>query len=362
VMIRQICMQHTKLAPEDIGRLEQLDAQLPIFAEIMEAELFIDCPISEDRAIVAAQAGCSGVKSLYQKSVVGEYALSCNEPAIFQAIRSNAPVRDIKAVTQENRMVRQNVVPIRGSGGQVIAVLIQETDISRDIQQEKKLEALSKNHEEADPSLRSERVEEGNVLALREVHHRVKNSLQLVASILNMQARKYRGTDTEKILGENVARILTIATIHDMLTKKEDCVESVRAIPMLRQLTAALENFVPEEKKILFDVSGDDMVIGSNQASAVALVVNELVTNALEHAFVGRDSGRISISFVAGGLFHVVTVADDGVGFKPGQLPGERLGLRLVESTVRGKLQGQLRIHSDENGTRISFDIKNETA
>ena len=362
MMLREICTRHTSLTPEDIDRLEQLAAQLPLFAGIMEAELFIDCPVGEEKAIVVAQASPAGASSIYQKSVVGEYALACNEPAIFQAIRSNAAVRDIKAVTQENRMVRQNVEPIRGAGGQVIAALIQETDISRNIQQEKKLEALSRNYEEADPSLRSERVEEGNVLALREVHHRVKNSLQLVASILNLQARKYRGTETEKILSENVARILTIATIHDMLTKREDCIETVRAIPMLRQLTAALENFVPEEKQIVFDVSGDDMVIGSNQASAIALVVNELVTNALEHAFVGRSSGRISISLAAGGLFHIVTVADDGVGMKPGQLPGERLGLRLVESTVRGKLQGKLRIDSDEGGTRISFDIKNETA
>ena len=259
-------------------------------------------------------------------------------------------------------MVRQNAVPIRGASGKVIAVLIQETDISQNIRQEKKLEALSKTYEDADPTLRSERVDDGNALTLREVHHRVKNSLQLVASILNLQARKFRGTEVEKILGENVARVLTIATIHDMLTKKEGCVETVNALSMLRQLTAALEHFVPEEKHITFDVSGDNRVIGSNQASAIALVVNELVTNALEHAFEGRDSGRISISFVSGKSFHIVTVADDGVGFKPEQMLSERLGLRIVDSTVRGKLQGKLHIHSDESGTRISFDIKNETA
>lgn len=360
--LRELCGQHTKLTPAEIERLEQLASQLPLFAEIMEAELFIDCPVSEERAVVVAQASPAGVSSLYQKSVVGEDALACNEPAIFQAIRSRAPVRDIKAVTQENRMVRQSVVPIQSAAGQVIAVLIQETDVSRDIRQEKKMEALSRNYEEADPSLRSERVEDANVLAMREVHHRVKNSLQLVASILNLQARKYRGTDTEKILGENLARILTIATIHDMLTQKDSGVETVNALSMLRQLTAALEQFVPEDKQIVFEVSGDNRVIGSNQASAIALVVNELITNALEHAFAGRSSGRISVSFVSGGLFHIVTVSDDGVGFQPDSLPGDRMGLRIVDSTVRGKLQGKLRVHSDEGGTRVSFDVRNETA
>lgn len=360
-MIRRIISaRRLKLAQVDIERLEQLAKELPLFAELMEADLFIDCPVSEERAVVLAQASPVSVSSMYQKSVVGEDALLCNEPAIFRALGCNAPVRDIKAVTQENRTVRQNVVPVHGKAGQVIAVLIQETDISQDIRQGKKLEALSKSYEEADPSLRTERVEDGNKLALREVHHRMKNSLQLVASILNMQARKFRGTQTEKILSENVARVLTIATVHDMLTDKEGSSEMVNVLSLLRQLTAALERFAPEDKNIIFSVSGDDAFIGSHQASAVALVVNELITNALEHAFADRDNGQISVTFVSGSFFHVVTVYDDGVGFKSEQMMEERLGLRIVDSTVRGKLQGRLHIHSDEGGTRVSFDIKND--
>lgn len=360
-MLRGLCRRCGVTAPQDIERLERLAAEMPLFAEITEADLFIDCPISEDRAVVIAQASPNAA-SMYHQSVVGEDALQCNEPAVFQAIRSNAPVRDIKAVTQENKVVSQNVVPIHGTGGRVIAVLIQERDISQNIRQEKKLEAFAKNFEKGDPSLRSERIEQGNVLAMREVHHRVKNSLQLVASILNLQARKMRGTDTGKILSENVTRILTIATIHDMLTANEGSAETINALPLLRQLVSALEHFVPEDKHITFEVSGDNVVIGSNAASAVALVVNELVTNALEHAFPDRDSGRISVSFVSGKLFHVVTVSDNGVGFGPEQKTEEGLGLRIVESTVRGKLQGKLHIHSDETGTVVSFDIKNEIA
>ena len=357
-MLRNLCSRCSHLTQQDIERLEQLAGELPLFAEIMEADLFIDCPVSEDRAVVIAQAGPTAA-SIYQKSVVGEDALLVNEPAIFQAIRSNAPVRDIKAVTQENRTVRQNVVPIRGAAGQVIAVLIQETDISQNIRKEKKLEAISKSFEKADPSLRSERIEDGNVLALREVHHRVKNSLQLVASILNLQARRMKDTEAGKILGENVSRILTIATIHDMLTANES-VEKVNVLSMLRQLVSALEHLIPEEKHIVFEVSGDNAVIGSNQASAVALVVNELIVNALEHAFPNRDTGRVSVSFGSGRTFHIVTVSDNGVGFASEQKAEEGLGLRIVENTVRGRLHGKLHIRSDEGGTVVSFDIKNE--
>lgn len=358
-MIRSLCARCESMTQQDAERLEHLAAELPLFAEIMESDLFIDCPVSEDRAIVVAQAG-PGVSSIYQKSVVGEDALAHNEPAVFQAIRTGAPVRDIKAVTQENRTVRQNVVPIRGTAGRIIAVLIQETDISQNIRREKKLEAIARNFEKADPSLRTEYLEDGNVLAMREVHHRVKNSLQLVASILNMQARKARSTEAGQILSENVSRILTISTIHDMLTRNEGNAETVNVLSLIRQLTAALEQLVPQEKHIVFEVSGDNEVIGSNQASAVALVVNELIINALEHAFEGRNDGRISVSFGSGRFFHVVTVSDNGVGFAQDGQTGDGLGLRIAESTVRGRLQGKLHIHSDEGGTTVSFDIKNE--
>jgi len=157
-----------------------------------------------------------------------------------------------------------------------------------------------------------------------------------------------------------VSRILTIATIHDILTENKGHIETVNALSMIRQLTSALEHFIPEDKRIVFEVSGDNVVIGSNQASAVALVVNELVINALEHAFPDRDGGRVTVTLGAGNSYHIVTVSDNGVGFNPKPHAEDGLGLRIAESTVRGKLQGKLHIHSDECGTVVSFDIKNE--
>lgn len=92
---------------------------------------------------------------------------------------------------------------------------------------------------------------------------------------------------------------------------------------------------------------------------SIALVVNELITNALEHAFEHTAAGLVQVSFCAGVMFHTITVADDGSGFVP---PVRRAaaGLRIVEATVRDKLRGKLRIYSDGGGTRISFDFKNE--
>lgn len=359
-MLRQICKEKTLLDERDILTLEDLERQLPLIAELTQADVFIDCLISDRQAVVAAQARPASAESIYEKTVVGEDALAEKEPAVFHAARIGAPVRDIKAVTQENRAVRQSVVPIRGWAGYVVAVLIQETDISRDLRREKKLEALSKSYEEAAPSLRSERVESSEVTTLREVHHRIKNSLQLVASILNLQARKYRGSEVEKILTENVGRVLSIAAIHDILTQDQGRFDRVSGLSILNKLGSGLRTFVPEGKDIQIEVGGDDVVVSASQASSVALVVNELITNALEHAFETTDHGHIRVSFCKGTLFHTVTVTDDGAGFPPEADRGERMGLRIVEATVRDKLRGQLHVHSDSSGTQVSFDIKNE--
>jgi len=360
-MLRQICREKTTLSDEEILQLEDLSRQLPLMAELVQADLFLDCPVDETTAVVVAQSGCGSSFSLYKTSVVGQLAPIEKEPAVLHALRVHAPVRDIKAVTQEDRTVIQNVCPVHNRAGQVIAVLIQERDISERVGQEKKLEALSKSHESEAPSLRSEQVDRETAAAMRETHHRIKNSLQMVASILNLQARKHKGTEAGEILGENVGRVLSIATIHDILTQLHDRTEGIGSLALLEKLAAGLRAFVPGEKQIQIVVQGDDTPLSGSQASAVALVVNELMTNALKHAFPAHDSGTVTVSFRAGQRFHTVTVSDNGTGF-PGSTSEEGgLGLRIAETTVRGKLKGAFHIHSDPNGTQISFDLKNET-
>ncbi len=358
-MLRQICREKTTLTEDEIVQLEEVERQLPLIAEITGADVFIDCIQSEGRAVVVAQARPTRAVSAYEKDVVGEDALVEHEPAVFHAARINAPMCDIKAVTQENRAVRQNVVPIRNRDGGVIAVLIREKDISGELRQEKKFEELARTHENQDPSLRSESADSTETILLREVHHRVKNNLQLVASILSMQARRYRGTITEKILTENVGRVLSIATLHDILTQNQGGFGAVSSLALLEKLRTNLRSFLPEEKQICIEVEGDEAELSANQASSIALVVNELITNALEHAFKHTDRGRVLVSFCAGVMFHTITVSDDGSGFAPAPHEGH-LGLRIVEATVRDKLRGRLHVYSDSDGTRISFDFKNE--
>ena len=358
-MLRKICKEHTLLTADNIAHLEQVETQLPLMAELTGGDVFIDCITKEGKVMVVAQARPSTLGSAYAQSVVGEFAQPENEPAVFQALQTGAPARDIKAVTQENRSVRQDVVPVMYEG-KCIAALIREKDITGALLQEKKFRTLTQTYENEDLSLRSSDVPAQDKTAMREVHHRVKNNLQLVASILNLQSRRCNNEFTKKILQENVSRVLSIASIHDILTKNEDNFREIDSIILLEQLRKNLQLFVPDGKHIDICVTGTAAKLSADIASAVSLVVNELITNALEHAFEGRDRGTVTVSFCAGQLFHSVTVSDDGGGFDPARLRKGSLGLNIVEATVRDRLHGQLNIHSDACGSRVSFDIKTE--
>lgn len=358
-MLAQLCREMTGLTPEDVAQLEAVEQQLPLMAELSQGDVFIDCPLPDGQAVVAAHARPATAGSAYRKPVVGRLAAPEREPAVFHALKLRAPVRDIKAITQENQTVLQDVVPIFNKGQQCIALLIREKDISSQLLQEKKFQTLSKTYEQEAPDLRGGG-EAFDAVALREVHHRVKNNLQLVASILSLQARRCGSQETKNILLENVGRVLSIAAIHDILTNSTDGFRQVDSVSLLTHLQKNLQALVPEGKRIVIDVAGPCVPLPADIAGSMALVVNEVVTNALKHAFEGRHTGHIEIAFCAGSLYHTVTVSDDGVGFDPAGAGGGRLGLRIVEATVRDKLKGQLTIRSDAGGSRVSFDFKTE--
>ena len=127
---------------------------------------------------------------------------------------------------------------------------------------------------------------------------------------------------------------------------------------LLTQLRANLQSLSPHSG-VSIVLTAEDVPLPADTASSLALVVNELVTNALEHAFPLGAGGTITIAFAAGKRFHTLSVSDNGCGFDP-SAPRKSLGLRIVDSTVRDRLHGKLTILSDERGTRASFDFKTE--
>jgi len=345
---------YDRLNDADRRRIETLRTELPMIASLTNADVFLDCMVDEETAIVVAQARSALGVTVYGGDVTGAVARRLDEPAVFHAFYLGTPVCDLKAVTQEARQVRQNAVPVYGDDGAVIAVLIREKDVSDDMRQASKYEALARSYAGAQPQVRTrEAALESD--QLREMHHRVKNNLQLVASILNLQARSCKSPETQKMLREDVERVLSISAIHDILTHIAEGEHLVHTGLLLKRLCFGYRSLVPDGCDIQIGTEGEPLMLTADTAASVSMVITELVLNAIKHAFIGRSGGTVTIATCAGKQFFTVSVADNGVGFERGRKDG--LGLSIVRAIVQDKLDGQLHIKSDASGTIVSFDF-----
>jgi two-component sensor histidine kinase/putative methionine-R-sulfoxide reductase with GAF domain len=172
----------------------------------------------------------------------------------------------------------------------------------------------------------------------QEIHHRVKNNLQTVASLLRLQARA-TDMDPRKALEDSVHRILAIAAVHEVLTEQREEVVELREL--LERLRAMLVQGLAVGKEVHADL--EPVSIAGNRATALALVFSELLQNALEH---GGDSVQIELAQRNGEV--VLSIADDGAGI---EADAAGTGLSIVQALVRDELQGRLDL-SSKGGTR----------
>jgi GAF domain-containing protein len=189
-----------------------------------------------------------------------------------------------------------------------------------------------------------------NAAVMREMHHRIKNNLQTVAMLLRMQEDRAADPATGAILRSSNSRILSIAAVHEVLSKQGFRMVDVKDVAQrIVHLTA--QSMIRPDLHVSITVEGEPVVLPSRPATSLALVINELLQNALEHAFPGRAEGsvRILLSRSAEGI--IVEVADDGVGLA-GEAP-KSLGLEIVRTLVCDDLCGTLDFQSSGEGTRV---------
>jgi two-component system, sensor histidine kinase PdtaS len=180
---------------------------------------------------------------------------------------------------------------------------------------------------------------------LREMHHRVKNNLQQVASMLNMQQRRAKSPEVKQTLIEVVDRIQGIAATHDLLSTATRLV--ARMDEIARKIVGIVRsNLVSPDVHVRFQVGVMPYYLQGDQATTLAIVLNELIANAIEHGLEDRERGTIQISGARVGEHVVVRVCDDG-----GKLPdgfsvqtAEGLGLQLVRGLVQSDLHGTVEI------------------
>jgi len=189
---------------------------------------------------------------------------------------------------------------------------------------------------------------------VREIHHRVKNNLQLVMSLLNLHARRIRDPRAEAAFADARSRINALATLHRRLYESEN-LQQVELRWFLEDLCVELRRGgLPSNRDIDLSVQAPDEVIGPEIAVPLGLLVTEAITNAYKHAFQGRQEGRIDVLVTRESDSHLkVSVRDNGSGFDPAAPPesGGGLGRPLIDAFVR-QLHGELSIQTD-HGTAV---------
>jgi len=190
---------------------------------------------------------------------------------------------------------------------------------------------------------------------IKEVHHRVKNDLQTVAALLRMQARRMQTDEARVALGEAVNRILSIAVIHEFLSAQDSRIINIRDIAgrILHQMQSGV---LDPNREIKLRLTGPNIYLTARQATSCALVINELLQNALEHGYDLRaQGGMIALSFQDLGDRVELRVHDDGRG-----LPEnfdlntvDSLGLRIVRMLVTDDLKGTIEMVTDNGVAAI---------
>jgi signal transduction protein with GAF and PtsI domain len=191
-----------------------------------------------------------------------------------------------------------------------------------------------------------------NTAIVREMHHRIKNNLQTVAMLMQMQVYETDLEDTRRALETNIHRVQSIASVHEVLSERGFRLVNTREV--LEHITnMTTGSMVRPEQDVHIDVHGQSLQLPSRAATAVALVCNELVQNALEHAFTGLQAGQIDVSLGHSPDEYIILVRDNGSGLDDQFERG--LGLEIAETLVREDLQGHLKYNRLTQGTEISI-------
>lgn len=196
-------------------------------------------------------------------------------------------------------------------------------------------------------------------VVIKEIHHRVKNNLQTIASLLRLQSRRVQDESFKSILQDSMNRVLAIASTHEILAQNGIDEVSIKSV-LERMLRSIKSGYALEDKNINIQVSGDEFNLSSDKVTDISLIVNELVQNSLKYAFDNKSEGNINIVIQQGKMYSDISVIDDGVGFDVDNINRKSLGLSIVKSLVKDKLKGEIIITSSNEGTKITFDFANK--
>ena len=210
--------------------------------------------------------------------------------------------------------------------------------------------------EEYDQLLRDKDVQ------LRELQHRVKNNLQMITALIRIEARNVPDGQTGERFDRLAGRVQALAILYDLLAG-EGAGDGIDLGVYLSQVASSVMQAHAVEG-IRLNLKVDTWPVSINVAMPAGLVVNELMTNALKHAFVGRDGGTIEVSSLVTETGCRVVISDDGVGLPEGETwPQSGKLSAVIAQSLRQNAKAQLEVHSAPNeGLRISIFFAREAA
>lgn len=200
----------------------------------------------------------------------------------------------------------------------------------------------------------SETLGEREVL-LREIHHRVKNNLQVVSSLLNVQSKYLNDELAKKAVLEGRNRVQSMAMVHEKLYQSDN-LSNINVKEYLEELANALfESYNIAEQRVKFSSKIEPVNLSIDTTIQIGLIINELVSNALKYAFPENQNGKVILSLRHAGEYYELEVSDDGVGIASSDDLLKSYGYRIVRSISRG-LNGKISMqHQKGTSFRLTF-------
>jgi PAS domain S-box-containing protein len=312
--------------------------------------------INEQGLITYISPNCIAILGYDANEVLGKSPtmfMPESNRAIFHKLHENnismrVPVSGIElSFFDRNRKLRIfeiNGTPHFAHDGQFIGF----SGIARDITDRKTLQ------DEISRSLKEKEI------LLKEIHHRVKNNMQVISSLLSLQAKMIKDTKSREAIQESQNRVMSIALVHEKLYQSKSLAEIDYREYIRRMVKNLLDSYGVQPGKIELVVEADEIVLPINKAIPVSLIINELLSNSLKYAFPHDQTGIIRIIFKREGEKYFLIVRDNGVGLPSGFRwdESETLGLQLVNSLV-GQLAGTIAFSGDQGAEfRIEFTIE----
>lgn len=196
------------------------------------------------------------------------------------------------------------------------------------------------------------------IASINEVHHRVKNNLQTIISLIGLEALQTNNEEVKAFSKTIASRIRSISVTHDLLAHTGTDAVNLKTM-LARVIDGSLETCSAGGCRVSTDVSGDDLEVMASTASTIALIVNELIQNSMKYAFTGCESGKICVDVRVDEEYSWITVQDNGCGFDERTVKklSSGLGLKLVDSLVKSSLKGEITVESSNQGTATRFSF-----